>query len=118
MIPGELGVDIFSELNRVADFGYRVWVFDKTVDELEKLAVSKGRQKRAASLGIQLVHAKHIGIIPSIGNRFVDDLLLMETDPKRDVIATQDAELKRELKKKGYTLIVLRKKKYLNAIKT
>ncbi|RLE42151.1 nucleotide-binding protein [Candidatus Woesearchaeota archaeon] len=117
IIPGEFGVDIFSEIERVMDSGYQIFVFDKTIDELEGLkSKGKGRTKRNASLGLQLIKAKNVGVIKSKSNLNVDQLILQEAVPGQDIVATQDKELKRLLKSKGVALLVLRKKKFLNII--
>lgn len=109
LIPSRFKIDIFSEINRICDFSYSLYVLDKTIGELEKIAVKqKGKHKQAAKLALKLIKAKRLKKIRTeAGN--VDDILL-----KQDaVIATQDKALIRRLKKAKKKVIQLRQKKYL-----
>jgi len=111
MIPGEIGVDIFNELERVCQFEYQVYILDKTVKELEKIVEKqKGKYKEAAKLGLSLIKAKNIEIIPTEGDQYVDDILVELQNEY--IIATQDKALKTKLK----NIIILRQKKYLELI--
>ncbi len=111
LIPGSLGVHIFSELERVAP-GYTLFIVDKTMDELRRL------REKSALIALQLIEKEKIGLIQTSREGIVDDLIVENAVPGQDMVATQDKELKERLKAKGVDLVVLRKKKYLNAIKT
>lgn len=110
LIPAQFKVDIFSEIKRISDFKYQLYVLDKTKDELKKIIKEqRGKHKRAASLALQLVKAKKVKTIKTNSEKYVDDLLV-EYSKKGAVIATQDLGLKRRLKK---PYIILKQKKYL-----
>jgi len=123
LIPGQFKVDIFRELERIIDAPYRLVVLDATIDELKELRDkkgAKGRDKDAAKLALRLVQAKtetqNINIVTS-AEPYVDQAILqMVQEDRKDkklVVATQDQELKRLLKKAGTKTITLRQKKYL-----
>jgi len=123
LIPGQFKVDIFRELERIIDAPYRLVVLDATIDELKELRDkkgAKGRDKDAAKLALRLVQAKtetqNINIVTS-AEPYVDRAILkMAQEDQKDkklVVATQDQELKRLLKKAGTKTITLRQKKYL-----
>ena len=118
MIPAQFRVDIFSEIRRICDFSYELAVVQATVDELNRIAAGKGREKAAALLALRLIKAKNIRIISSKTASFknADKVLLDVAAKKRDsiVVATQDMALKAGLKKLGTSVIVLRQKKYLS----
>jgi len=119
MIPGSLGVDIFSEIERVASFTHEVCLVRKTMDELAEIASrGKGKESRSAKLALELVKAKKIVIIEGKNNLNADQFLVEEARPGQDIVATQDRELKRRLKELGVSLLVLRKKKFLNMTET
>ena len=111
LIPSQFKVDIFSEIQRVMEEKYKLYVLDKTVDELNKIIKSpkeKQRNKLAASIALQLIKVKGVTIIKTkAGN--VDDLLV-EKIKKEDIVATQDKELKRRL---PCRILYLRQKKIL-----
>ena len=115
LIPYQFKVDIFSEIDRIVLERYELFVLDKTIEELEKIIKGKGQKQRnklAATLALQLVRSKNIGILKTESGKTVDDILLEKAD-KDTIIATQDIELKHSIKQKNCTLIVLRAKKYL-----
>lgn len=98
----EFKLDIFAALERDCDFTYKTAVLQGTLDELRKI-VSEQRAKfrQAALLALGIIEAKKVKIIPEIGN--VDDLLVQHSK-EGDVILTQDAALKKRLKKPYLTI--------------
>lgn len=112
MIPYQFKVDIFSEFSRICHFNYELFVFEGSVNELRKITENQsGKDKKAAQLALKLVRMKNIGIIKS-GGKDVDALMLENVD-KDTIVATQDIILKKNLLKKGASVIILRQKKYL-----
>ena len=108
MIPGQFGVDIFKEIERICDFPYELHILDTVIGELKNLTTKgKGKDKRAAKLALSLLKAKPLNITRSAPDVNVDDELIRLG--QKHIIATQDMPLKRKVKKK----IVLRQKKYL-----
>ena len=115
MIPGQFGLDIFSEIERIAHFPYKLYVIDRSIGELKKvLKEGKGKDKMAAKLAILLVKNKKINIIKA-KERYVDKAILDMAD-ENFLIATQDKILREKLKKKGVRIIEMRQKKYLRIV--
>ncbi|MBU0627563.1 MAG: hypothetical protein KKC75_00090 [Nanoarchaeota archaeon] len=112
LIPVQFKVDIFSEIERVCLFRYKLYVVDKTIDELNKV-IEKGNMKNklAAKVALALIRQKKIDIIKT-GEGKVDDLIVGLLD-KDYILATQDAELRKRALKKGNKVIFLRVKNYL-----
>jgi len=110
LIPGQFKVDIFRELDSL--FGvYEIYIVEGILAELEKIQrTGNTRDKRAAALGIQLLKTKALKILKSPQGH-VDDVLLQKAS-QGFLIATQDKELKKQLKKK----IILRNKKILQVV--
>ncbi len=114
-------VDIFLELQRICDFKYATYIVDSTIDELEKLAeTGKPKDRAAAKISLDLVKRKKIKIIKTpIKNKRVknvDFLILNLIKKGKFIVATQDKALKRDIRKKGVPIIVLRQKKYFKLI--
>lgn len=120
LIPYNFKVDIFSEIDRICDFKHDIFIIDKTKDELESIITKqRGKNKRAAELGLALIKAKKPKLIKSQSKNqeySVDDIILKKAD-KSVIVATQDRNLKRKLKLKKIPVIVLRQKKYLKIIR-
>ena len=111
LIPAQFKVDIFSEIERICSFRYEICVIDKTLDELNKIIKEqKGKHKYSAKLALQLIKAKKLTIIKTNSKEYTDNILL---EMKDCVIATQDKELIKRLKKNSIKTITLRQKKYL-----
>ncbi len=117
LIPYQFKVDIFSEINRVCPFSYELYIVDKTIQELEKIVNKQtGKNKKAAALGMIFLGQRIKGRIKA-GELTVDEAILKQASKSKGcIVATQDAELKRKLKKKGVSLIVLKNKAYLELI--
>ncbi len=118
LIPAQFKVDIFSEIDRIADFRYELLIFDKTIDELKNIIEKqKTRHKEAAKIAVQLIKNKKISIIKTDKKTDVDSLILdfvdKNTNDKNIIVATQDKILKDKLKRKGLKTIILKNKKYL-----
>src|SRR3989344_6682072 len=117
MIPLQSRVDIFSELNRICHFNYRLCVYEKSIDELRKIIENgSGKDKKAAQFALKLIKLKDIQVIKSEKNIDVDSLIL-ENSGKDTIVATQDMELKRMLLEKPISVVILRKKQHLQLVK-
>ena len=95
-------IDLFTELNRICNFPYKIGVLDKTLKELEN--------KRNSKIAFQLINKKNIQTIKT-QDSYVDDLLFKLNE--NYIIATNDKELKRRLRKEDKKIITIRQKKYL-----
>ena len=114
LIPGEYGVDIFSEIERIADFKYKLYVMDNTIKELEKLIDRYGQKKEGmrVKLGYIMLKQKNLKTIKG-SKEHVDDSIVeyASNNPDKVIVATQDKDLIKRLK--GIRTIRLRQKKYL-----
>ncbi|MBI4149533.1 hypothetical protein HY491_03735 [Candidatus Woesearchaeota archaeon] len=110
LIPGQFHVDIFSELGRL--FGsYQAAVLQGSIAELQQvMQAGSGRDKRAASLALQLIKTKALKILKA-PHLPVDELLRRKSG-EGFLIATQDRALQRQLPR----CIILRNKKMLQVM--
>ncbi len=106
-------VDIFSEFDRICDFGYKLFILDNALEELENIRdKQKGKNKDAAKLGLKLLKLKNVEILKAMGEENTDKEIV-KMAKKGYIVATQDAGLKRALKSNKVQIITLRQKKYL-----
>ena len=116
MIPLQFRVDIFSEFNRICGFNYKLFIFEQSVNELKNIiADQSGKDRKAAQFALKLIKLKNIGTIKSEQNNV--DRSILDNVNNDTIIATQDINLKKELLKKGASVIILRQKKYLQYIR-
>ena len=110
MAVAQFRVDIFRQLQELCDFTYEVAVLDKTIAELEHIkATQRSAAHAAARVALQLVKLKKIHIIETPEGKGVD-ALLAELSHQGAIVATQDKELKQQLKR---PYIILRQKRRL-----
>ena len=116
MIPIQFRVDIFSEIDRICNFNYKLFIFGKSIDELKNIIKKQsGKNKKAAQFALKLIKLKNINVINSKQNDV--DSLILENSDEDTIVATQDIKLKKELLEKSVPVIILRQKKYLQFIK-
>lgn len=110
MAIGQFKIDVFSEIDKVADFKYEVNILDKTVEELEKIIREQtGKHQAMAKLALDMIKKKKIKKIKTEeGN--VDDLLV-DLAKKGAIVVTQDKELKERIKKVSGLAMTIRQKK-------
>ena len=111
MIPFQSNVDILEEFKRVLP-NYRLVTTNFVINELKGLKNNnKGKVRLAASLGLKIAQSDEIEIrdVPLNDGESVDDALVRVSN----VLATNDAVLRKKAKKKGIALVILRQKKYL-----
>lgn len=103
MIPGQFGIDIFSELQQLGFFSYIVP--GASVKELEKI-VSTGRGKDRTAAKIALSLLDRCTIIDR--NGYADDIIIDLAVGMDAAVLTNDTELKKRLCSKGVTNVYLR----------
>jgi hypothetical protein len=117
LIPGEKGIDIFSEIERILSEPYDLCVIDKTVDELDKIVEKSSKKNEGfnAKLGIILLKQKNLKTLKSFSEEYADRAIVeyAKKNAEKVIVATQDKELKEQLKKIPVRVIQLRQEKYL-----
>ena len=107
MIPAQFNVDIFSEIHRICDFKYELYIIDKTIDELNKIIKEqKGKNRANAKVALLLVKHKKIKKMKTAEGK-TDDVIISSLSPG-DIVATQDAFLQKRAIKKGARVIFLK----------
>lgn len=114
LIPYQFKLDIFSEIDRICIFKYKIYILDRTIEELKNIIEKqKGKDKEAAKFGLKIAIFKKLNIIKTKEEKDVDNLILDMANKEEHIIATQDMRLKKQLKSKIIPLIVMRQQKRL-----
>jgi len=114
LIPMMFNVDIFSEIERICIFDYELSIIDRSLDELKNI---KTKEKRFIKPTLELIKKKGIKIIKTKDGKNVDEIIIETAKEKKAVVATQDALLRKSLKKDKIPVIYMRQKKYLELSK-
>lgn len=117
LIPYQFKVDIFTQIDKISTFEYRLFILDNTLEELKNIIkTQKGGHKDAARIALKLISIKNIGIIKTESSKRTDDIILDISSRDDFIVATQDKDLKRRLINQNVSVIVLRQKKKLMII--
>ncbi len=112
MIPGQFGVDIFSELLK---FGKpELYTLDSVKKELERLSGGRSADARAARLALSLIEQKNVRVLRSSG--LPVDRELEALSRKGYVVCTQDKHLKKRIFEGRRPVVTMRQKKYLTML--
>ena len=103
MIPGQFGIDIFSELEQLGFYSYIVP--SASVKELEKIkATGRGKDRSSAKIALSLLD--RCTIIDK--NGYADNIIIDMAISMDAAVLTNDTELKKRLCSKGVTNVYLR----------
>jgi rRNA-processing protein FCF1 len=116
LLPYQFKIDIFTELDYLIDEPYQLVISSKVVDELQVLSKKVGKSGAGARFAIKLLEVNSKKIITIDSEMFVDDWIKEYTQGKRTIVCTNDAALKRSLKKNKLKVIGLRTKTKLGYI--
>ena len=60
MIPIQFRVDIFSEIDRICNFNYKLFIFEQSINELKNIIEKQtGKNKKAAQFALKLIKLKN-----------------------------------------------------------
>ncbi len=109
MIPGQFGIDIFSELKRL---GFDTFLVPgASVRELEKISLhGRGKDRTAAKMALSLL--ERCSVIEKDG--FADDIIMDMAEDIKAPVLTSDIGLKKRLCSKGVSIVHLREKTHLS----
>ncbi|RLB14928.1 MAG: nucleotide-binding protein [Deltaproteobacteria bacterium] len=111
MIPYTENIEIFQEIERLVLEKYELFTLTGVVEELKRIEKdkrSKGRDKIASRVALQLIEKKNIKVIESHGrvDRFIIDFA--QRNKKDVIICTNDKRLRKKLKKLNVSTICMR----------
>lgn len=110
MIPGLYGVDVVRELDRLLEQHYELSVPSPVLRELGRIS-EQGEPKERVAAKIGLILAKRGKIIKVSGP--ADEVILNLALKGRCGVGTTDADLRKELRRRGVPVIYLRQKSHL-----
>ncbi|NPA47348.1 MAG: nucleotide-binding protein [Thermococci archaeon] len=115
LIPGQFGVDVFSELERILDVRFRVLVPTAVIKELSVIErKSRGRDLLAVRMAKEIVKRFDTVDIGEFGRAPTDELIYAYAASRPNVIVcTNDKELKKRLRQAGVPVVYLRSRKIL-----
>lgn len=115
LVPGQFGVDIISELNRILDVRFRILVPNVVLQELEVIErKARGKDLVAIRMAKKLAERFETVEIGHFGERPIDDQIFdFATRNERVIVCTNDKGLKKRLRERGVPVVYLRSKKIL-----
>ena len=112
-VPLQFKVDIFDELEALIG-KFEPIILSTTIEELKKIAREKSEKNRRNALAaLELAKKCKILKVERGSDESYDDVILRIAKEGKYMVATNDSELRRRLRKAGITTIFLRQKAYL-----
>ncbi len=112
MLPYQTGKNIFAMLEEMVLFKPNYVTIKSVIKELESLCNNGSvKEQRAANLALLIIKEIPVKVLddPAVkGN--TDDKILKVALMRRAIVATNDRELRKKLRKKGVTVIFFREK--------
>ena len=115
LVPGQFGVDIIGELNRILDVRFKILIPNVVLDELSVIErKSRGKDLLAIRMAKKLAERFETVEIGRFGKRPIDDQILeFAVKNERVIVCTNDRGLKKRLRERGVPVVYLRSKKIL-----
>ncbi|ASI99260.1 type II toxin-antitoxin system VapC family toxin [Thermococcus celer] len=115
LVPGQFGVDVVSELNRVLDVRFRIAVPNVVLRELDVIErKSRGKDLVAIRMAKKLAERFEVVEVGRFGEKPIDDQILdFAVKNERVVVCTNDKGLKKRLRERGIPVVYLRSRKIL-----
>lgn len=113
-IPLRFGVDIFEEFHRLLGRNVRCIVTTPIIDELRLLRTdAKPSFMKEVDFALGLVDRCEVMEASLDSGETVDDSIVREASDGPFIVATNDAELRRRLRKAGVSVVFLRQRSHL-----
>jgi rRNA-processing protein FCF1 len=110
----QFNVDVFEELENLLNRNFSPVLLSSTQKELQGLAQSSSpKQQKQAQLALSLVEKCHFVAVEKGLAETYDDVIVRVAADCKYLVATNDRELRRRLRKIGVPVIFLRQKGYL-----
>ncbi|HIP75082.1 MAG TPA: nucleotide-binding protein [Thermococcus paralvinellae] len=115
LVPGQFGVDIIGELNRILDVKFEVVVPNVVLDELNVIErKAKGKDLMAVRMAKKLIERFKVVEIGKFREKPADTQIYeFAVKNPNVVVCTNDKLLKKKLRERGIPVVYLRQKKIL-----
>ncbi len=111
MLPAQMGVDIFGELERLIEEPHELVTSKGVLDELARIAMGMSEDAPCAKVALKIVDGKKVGIAES--SEQVDEWLVREAEKGGAVVCTNDIALIKRLRRKKVKVIRVLGKSHL-----
>jgi len=115
LVPGQFGVNIVGELQRILDVNFEIAIPNVVVDELEVIEGKvRGKDLMAVKMAKKLAKKFIVIEMGKFGEKPIDQQILEFASKTSNVIVcTNDRALKKKLRENGIPVVYLRQKKIL-----
>jgi rRNA-processing protein FCF1 len=113
MVPGEFGVDIFEEIDRIVDRDYELITSEPVKWELQNISKNKGEEGKAAKIALMLMDKNSVEVYETSNKTGDASIIEVARGKEGPVIATNDKGLKKQFRERSIPVIYLRTKDHL-----
>lgn len=110
-VPFEFKLDIIAQLRTMFTGNYNLFIYEGTIDELKAVERKGDKNKKFLPLIVKMLKIYDFKIINS-EKSYIDEQILDGLNNKI-LVATNDKELRRKVWDRGYKVLYMRQKSYL-----
>jgi rRNA-processing protein FCF1 len=107
----QFNIDLISQIQTLIANNFSLYIYEGTILELQNVQKKGDKNKKYLPLIISMLKRYNFKIIKS-DQTYIDDQIL-ENLNKKVIVATNDKKLRQSIQKKGYSVLYLRQKSYL-----
>ncbi len=111
LIPFRFRINIIRELDYLIETSHSYVISSRTLDELEKLGRSVGKDGMAARLALKMVQASGITVVKNAMH--VDDWIAAYARENNAIVCTNDRGLRKRLRDMDIKVVTLKSKSRL-----
>lgn len=116
LLPFQFRIDVFSELDYIIDEPFQLVLSSKVLSELKGLSKKMGKAGAGARFALKLIETRKDNLKKITSKKPVDDWIVDYSKEQKAIVCTNDAALKKRLKKNRIKVIGLRTKTKLGYV--
>lgn len=114
LVPFQFKINIMREIEYLLEISHFFVISSQTIVELRNIGKGKGKDGGAARLAIKMIENNDIKIIEN--SEHVDNWIIDYAKENNAIVCTNDAPLRRKLKRLGIKMITMKSKSSLGFI--
>ncbi len=108
MAPGELGIDIFEEIDGILKREYELVAPEPVKIEVQNLSKGRGEEAKAARIALELMERNEVEIVDTKRRDGDSSVIELARRSENPVIATNDKNLRKQFRQRSVPTLYIR----------
>ncbi len=114
LVPFQFKINIMKEIEYLLEISHKFVISSRTITELKNIGKGKGKDGVAARLALKLIDNNPIEVVEN--GLHVDHWILEYAKENDAIVCTNDAPLRRKLKRLGIKIVSMKSKSSLGFV--